>query len=157
VPYKRGHKWVAEVRRNGKRKQAIFSSKMEAQAWEVEWRKKPKEDWEESATTTEYSLLDWANEYLNVAQTRFTVKVYDEKRFIFKRFFKQVNPHLSVSALMALQALNYLEQQAKARSGYAANKERKNLVAAWNWGIKYMGLPALNPFLVEKFPEQRQP
>ncbi|MFA4902726.1 MAG: tyrosine-type recombinase/integrase [Desulfobaccales bacterium] len=35
------------------------------------------------------------------------------------------------------------------------NKERKNLLAAWNWGIKYLALPAPNPFLVDKFPEQR--
>ena len=54
------------------------------------------------------------------------------------------------------QALLYLQKQAQKRSGYAANKDRKNLLAAWNWGIKYMALPAPNPFLVDKFPEERQ-
>ncbi|HEY9074402.1 MAG TPA: site-specific integrase [Desulfobaccales bacterium] len=52
-------------------------------------------------------------------------------------------------------ALNYLQKQVEERSGYAGNKERKNLLAAWNWGIKYLALPAPNPFLVDKFPEQR--
>lgn len=45
------------------------------------------------------------------------------------------------------------------RSGYAANKDRKNLVAAWNWGMKYMEshLSPNNPCLVVKMPEQRTP
>ncbi len=44
-------------------------------------------------------------------------------------------------------------------SGYAANKDRKNLVAAWNWGMKYMNppLPGPNPCLVDRMPEERQP
>jgi integrase len=29
--------------------------------------------------------------------------------------------------------------------------------AAWNWGIKYLGLPTDNPCLVERFPEIKQP
>jgi integrase len=44
-------------------------------------------------------------------------------------------------------------------SWYAANKDRKNLVAAWNWGMKYMDppLPGSNSCLVERMPEIRQP
>ena len=47
----------------------------------------------------------------------------------------------------------------KARSGYAANKDRKNLVAAWNWGMKYLDPPLEppNPCLVAKMPEKRTP
>jgi len=38
-------------------------------------------------------------------------------------------------------------------------KDRKNLVAAWHWGMKYfeLVLPAPNPCLVEKMPEVRSP
>jgi integrase len=45
------------------------------------------------------------------------------------------------------------------RSGNAANKERKNLIAGWNWGMRYMRprLPSPNPFLVESMPEVRHP
>ena len=88
-------------------------------------------------------------------KSRFTPKVYDEKRFIFKRFFKAVDPEMLASEMRPRLALSYLQKQAEERSGYAANKERKNLLAAWNWGIKYLALPAPNPFLVDKFPEQR--
>jgi integrase len=45
------------------------------------------------------------------------------------------------------------------RSGYAANKDRKNLVAGWNWGMKYLDPPlsSANPCLVAKMPEKRTP
>jgi len=55
--------------------------------------------------------------------------------------------------------LAYMSGQAESRSGYAANKERKNLIAAWNWGRKYIDppLPDKNPFCVERMPEKRTP
>ena len=68
-----------------------------------------------------------------------------------------VTPEAGVQALTLGKVLMVLQVQFKTRSGYAANKDRKNLVAAWNWGMKYMGLPGPNPCLVDKFPEIRQP
>lgn len=51
----------------------------------------------------------------------------------------------------------YLQAQAIQRSGYAANKDRKNLIAAWNWGGKYIDhFPSGNPCFVDRFPEIRQ-
>jgi hypothetical protein len=45
----------------------------------------------------------------------------------------------------------YLETQAKTRSANAANKDRKNLLALWNWGIKRYDFP-INPVIkVDKF------
>lgn len=44
------------------------------------------------------------------------------------------------------------------RSGNAVNRDRKNLVAAWNWGMRYIpDFPSRNPFLVERFAEERCP
>lgn len=155
MPYKRGGKWVAQVRKNGKRKEAVFKTEKEALNWEADWRRKPVEDWEELETPTGFSLIEWADDYLNFGRVRFTLKVYNEKQFIFKRFFKSVDPEMLAAEMGPRLALNYLQKQAEERSGYAANKERKNLLAAWDWGIKYMALPAPNPFLVDRFPEQR--
>lgn len=59
--------------------------------------------------------------------------------------------------LKPMQVLDYLKNQAKNRSGYAANKDRKNVLAAWNWGIKYLAMPSPNPCLVDSFPESRSP
>jgi integrase len=64
-----------------------------------------------------------------------------------------------VSNLKPGDLLAYIIKQKEERSGYAANKDRKNLVAAWNWGMKYMKLPlpGPNPCLVDRMPEERQP
>src|SRR5271157_2081659 len=94
MPYKRGDKWVAQVRKNGKRREAIFRTEKEALNWEADWRRKPLEVWEGPEIPTGSSLIDWAEEYLNFAKVRFTPKVYSEKRFIFKRFFKAVDPEM---------------------------------------------------------------
>ncbi len=54
----------------------------------------------------------------------------------------------------------YLQKQGLGRSGYAANKDRENLAAAWKWGGKYLdNFPqVLNPFpAVEKLKEERSP
>jgi integrase len=56
--------------------------------------------------------------------------------------------------------MEYLQRQARARSGNAANDDRKELAAAWKWGEKYLeGFPrVINPFLaVDKFKEVRSP
>jgi integrase len=104
-------------------------------------------------------LGDWAQTYLDVAKSRFADKTYDEKRSMFRRFFEVVSPTLPVSKLKPADVLAYTIKQKEDRSGYAANKDRKNLVAAWNWGMKYMDppLPGPNPCLVDRMPEERQP
>ncbi len=158
MPYKRKRRnktqWIADVMCNGKRYYKIFNTKTEALAWESETRKSP----EESLMTPSESLklIEWATKYLEYSQVRFAGLTFNEKRLAFKRFFKSVDPLLPVDKLKPVQVLNYLRKQATERSGYAANKERKNLLAAWNWGIKYLDLPSLNPCMTERFPEVRQ-
>ncbi|MCB2167435.1 MAG: tyrosine-type recombinase/integrase [Deltaproteobacteria bacterium] len=132
-------------------------TKKEAKNWEARMRRKPVEEWNRKTVTA--CLGDWAQAYLDVARVRFSVKTYKEKVSMFKRFFKVVNPSMAVSALKPAHVLDYIIKQKEVRSGYAANKDRKNLVAAWNWGIKYMSptLQSPNPCLVERMPEVRQP
>ena len=159
MPYKRKKRnkkteWIADVMRNGKRYYKIFDTKTEALDWESEIRKAPKK---ELMTPLEcLTLIEWATKYLEYSKVKFTVKTFDEKKSAFKGFFKQVNPSTSVEDLKPVVVLNYLRAQASKRSGYAANKERKNLLAAWNWGIKYLNLPSPNPCMTERFPEERQ-
>lgn len=51
--------------------------------------------------------------------------------------------------------LAHMNEQARNRLGHAANKDRKNLVAAWNWGHAYLpGWPRDNPF--QDVPRQRE-
>ncbi len=71
--------------------------------------------------------------------------------------FQILEPTQLVESLTPAIMLRHLQEQMRNRSGNAANKDRKNLVAAWNWGMKYMDpvLPAPNPCLVRKMPEKR--
>jgi integrase len=104
-------------------------------------------------------LGDWALAYLNYAQARFTVKTYKEKRTLFRTFFKEISATQPAADLKPGDVMTYIVKQSLARSGYSANKDRKNLVAAWNWGMKYMNpqLPGPNPCAVERMQEDRHP
>lgn len=159
MPYKRRRKnrveWVAEVMRFGKRHFKVCKTKRDALNWEAEIRNAPAESL--LTPTASLTLIEWANQYLEFAGSKFVEKTFQEKRIAFKRFFLGVEPSMPVDRLSAGMVLKHLQGIAKSRSGHAANKDRKNLVAAWNWGIKYLGLPALNPCLVDTFPEVRRP
>lgn len=136
MPYKRGQKWVAQVRISGKRKEKVFLNEKEAVAWESESRSNPEEIWPEKTNTV--SLFDWSQAYLDYAKAQFAYVTYDEKRVMFKRVLKEIDPTLPVSELTPGHIQAYITKQKLERSGYAANKDRKNLVAAWNWEMEYM-------------------
>ncbi|MBU2549599.1 MAG: tyrosine-type recombinase/integrase [Proteobacteria bacterium] len=161
---KRGkHRWRASVQVNGISRQRVFpddtkTSKRHAVLWEEEQRTQLEED--SKAVTGSLTLIEWAEEYLDEAEKRFSHKTYDEKRRAFKRFLKVMPPETHLDQITPPQTLKYLRAQANQRSGHAANKDRKNLVAAWNWGRKYInGFPdGPNPFqVVDRFPEERSP
>jgi integrase len=120
-------------------------------------RRKPVSEWNEKTDIT--CLADWSQAYLDVAKVCFSDKTYKEKRSMFEHFFKEISPTLPVKELEPGDVMQYIVKQMEDRSGYAANKDRKNLVAGWNWGMKYMKppLPGPNPCLVDRMPEQRQP
>jgi len=96
---------------------------------------------------------------MDFSRSSFAIKTGAEKKSLFKRFFKAVDPATPVSQLKPGSVMKFITDQKDNRSGYAANKDRKNLVAAWNWGMKYMDPPlhGPNPCLVERMPEIRQP
>ena len=139
MPYKKGQKYVAQVRKNGKRREKVFLTRKDALEWEAGMRRKPVDDWNEK--TDMDCLGDWAEAYMDFARAKFSDKTYDEKKSMFRRFFQEVNPAVSVSELTLTKVLAYVVKQKEERSGNAANKDRKNLVAAWNWGMKYLDPP----------------
>ncbi len=157
MPFRRNDKWIGQVRKEKKRKEKVFFTKKEALAWEAKMRRKPVEDWREKTDTT--CLGDWAQAYLDYAESKFAEKTYMEKRLTFQKLFQAVDPALPVRQLIPATVLKHIQAQKEERTGNAANKDRKNLVAAWNWGIRYMEptLPRENPCQVEKMPEVRHP
>jgi integrase len=154
MPYfdKKSQKWRACRMIAGQRKSKLFQTKKEAKEWEVQQNE---EEWaKETIPTT--SCLEWATEYLDMAKGRFATKTYKEKQAVLKAFLKAVDPEMPAERTSPQDALRYLGHQARERSGHAANKDRKNLMAAWSWGKKYLGLPKENPFDVERYPEERK-
>ena len=159
---KRGKKrWRATVMVCSQRKEKLFpdDSKKTYRA-AVLWEKEEKERIEnEQTVTTCLTLFDWAQEYLDYAQSNFGDKTYKEKKGVFARFFKAVNPDSDIDDVTPGVAMKYLMKQSKSRSGNAANKDRKNLAAGWEWGRRYTNKfpqQVLNPFkAVNKFPEKR--
>lgn len=156
-------RWKGRVQKMGRIKQKLFNTKAEALAWEAQERAA---DWE-ATTDTACSLKDWAEKYLDHA-AKYDRKTYNEKRQALRELFAAtagkgkarqliVNPLSPVTSLTPGKVLAALRAQFGTRSGNSLNKDRKNLVAAWNWGVKYLGLPMPNPCLVERFPEERHP
>jgi integrase len=152
--HKRGRtRWMGRVQKDGQIKQKLFETKSQALAWEAEQRDA---DW--TTPTGSCALLEWASKYLDHVRVRHAEKTYQEKRGAFARLLKAFPPEMRATSLQAVHFLRHLQSQAQQRSGYAANKDRKNLATAWGWGVKYLGLTMPNPVAqVERFGEERQP
>ena len=93
---------------------------------------------------------------------RFSLDTQKEKESVFDRLVKldAIRPMTSVDRIDKHLAKEFLTSQFRNRSGYAANKDRKNLATAWRWGVENIpGRPQpLNPFAaVLKFPQKRSP
>jgi integrase len=164
---KRGKKvCMASVMVGGKRKQKIFPVGRKGEKEAVLWEEAAKEKLASLAREEEKKVIhsdclvviEWANAYLEYSQSRFAPKTFQEKRSAFKLVVKHFGDDLELNRITPYLCLNFLTKQAETRSGYAANKDRKNLVVAWDWGAKYLeGFPKMeNPFhAVDRFPEQR--
>lgn len=149
-------KWRAKRMIHGKVKTRVFSTKHEAKKWEAEqsldiWQ-------EESRPTPTVCLIDFCTAYMDMATERFSSKTASEKKLAFKHMLKVLRPGMPVDGITAQDGFTVLRKVALSSSGYAANKTRKNLAAAWEWGKKYYGLPSVNPFReVERFPANQTP
>jgi integrase len=134
--------WMGQVLVNGKLKRKGHKTKKAAQEWEVGERKKL------LLLTDTVSLGEWAIRYLDYSKKQYIHKTYQEKTAAFKRLFQRsdVEPGLPVCRLTPAIALDYIQVQEAARSGNAANRDRKNLKAAWVWGVKFLNLPIESPF-----------
>jgi len=149
---KRGKvKWLASIMKNGKRKQKLFNTKKTALDWEVSKRN---EEWSKTSMDS-LLLLEWANSYLDYCQ-KFSEATLWEKKYTFKTFFQRIDPQEAISELTPGKVLGILQIVSVEKGGNVANKIRKNLVAGWNWGIKYQNLSRSNPCLVDRFPEKRK-
>jgi integrase len=166
-------RWRGVVKINGKivsskwfrkgekeRRKAIIWEEEEKKRLEEEAKDRERQQQQEIQTPTDLlQPLEWGNKYLDDVQRRCSDKTYGEKKTAIRRFLKFTKGK-ELSEITPGAALQYLQKQFDNRSGHAANKDRKNLMTAWEWGRKYAdGFPNLaNPFAaVDRFPEKAQP
>ncbi len=159
MPYldKTSGKYRATKMIDGLRRTKTFKIKAEARKWEAH---QTEETWiAEQQVLALLSILEWSVKYLEYSKVRHTAKTFkSEKVVAFNRFFAVVDKDTLVEDLTAADCLRMLEMRAKEKSGNAANKDKKNLKAAWNYGIKYLGMPKDNPFVsVDSFPAVQRP
>ena len=156
MPYQmQNGKWRGKRMINGKIKTKVFPTKTEAKKWEVE---QTEENWQEQIETPSVSWLDFATAYLEYAQERFSKKTMSEKKLSFRRSLAIIDKDMPTEDITVKQATAVMRKIGRESSGYAANKARKNLAAAWEWGHKFYGLPKANPFLdADKLPADATP
>jgi len=169
MPYKEKKGWRGAVRftpDEGKqiRRTKLFDRKKDAKEWEdltLAALKKAAAEKRDDLESIGPDLLigQWADAYLDFAKASWKEKTVDEKLRAFRRLFEHsLTPNQLIVEISPIVALNHLVGIKKLTNGNTANKDRKNLVAAWNWGIRYMDLIPINPFqLVDKFAEDRHP
>ena len=102
------------------------------------------------------ALLEFCTRYLNFAE-RYVFKTFDEKRTLCRRIVRVWGEEISVDDITPDVVLDYLEGRAKSQSANAYNKDRKNLLAMWNWGQKYHGITNNPIAIIDKRPWDRQP
>jgi integrase len=170
MPYKvkrRGKEiWRGQVRVNGQLTQKQFATKAKAEEWEEAMRREqtpPTLSTSSPTTVTdEPTLHQLGTAYLTYAQ-RFSSKVRSSKRTTIKRFLadEKIDPLGPISAVTPEVAMAYLTRQFVARSGRAANNDRKDLGAMWNHGADFLDrFPTAlkNPFhLTPPFPAHETP
>lgn len=129
-----------------------------AYIWEVETRAEMKKQPETTTRMESLKLSDWARDYLDDVKCHNSKKTYEEKVGAFRRLASFFKGDILVAGLTVSHSRNFLQKQFKDRSGYSANKDRKNLSRAWEWGKDNLdGFPAgSNPFrAIRRFPEIR--
>lgn len=148
--------YLAQVRRQGVSRSKVVPTLAEAKALEAEWTREIKA----KAARVTPTILEWATTYLGYSKARHVKRTFDEKLEAMDLISTFAGKSLEVSEITPAMALELLDKVSVKRSGYAANKIRKNLIAAWNWGEKYMEhWPVVqNPFSkVEKYGYKKKP
>lgn len=145
-----------------------------AKAWEVKTKAEIEEMLKQGAAlqlqrgmptpilTALERLLGWGEAYLAHVQRTMSTGTLDEKKLAMKDFFAFCDKEgvCALEDVTPAQAYAYLAGVFDARGGNAANKDRKNLMAAWAWGVDFVeGFPqVIAPFAkVKAFPTVKKP
>jgi len=154
MPYKEGDKWRAKVTYQGQRYTRLKGTKTEALDWESEKRRKLKEN--AKSLPSGPDLLSLCSKYVIYAE-RFSKKTHGEKKTVCKMLLAALGGDTLIADITPGDIQTYIDDQARIRTANAANKDRKNLHALWEYGRRFMGL-ATNPVsITTKWSHERRP
>lgn len=151
MPYKDRGKWRGVVKIDGRRYTESNPewTKKDATRWEIETRKR---------LLTVSRGTDWltfSTRYLDYAKARYTRKTYQEKNALVDRFTRFIGTNPNVDEINAQTTQDYLLDQTRKRSNNCANRDRKNLLAMWNWGQKILDLQSNPVARTDRFSHHR--
>lgn len=158
MPYKdkarKMNPWRATVTVNGQRFTQCFQTKQEAKNWENETKKSVKKRLKKQQTGMD--LLTLCNKYLDYS-VKFSKETYNFKKMVYQRFIAYMGPDTYIDEITTEHVEKYLYLQRETRTAYATNKDRKELNALWNKGMKTYGVQYNPVEKTEKFPHHRTP
>jgi len=150
MPFKDRGMWRGVVKIGGKRFSDSFETKREAINWENEFRKKS------NLSGNSISFKDFSDQYLSLAKSKFSKLTYQQKESMTKRFINYLGFNMDVDQILPSHIHGYLLEQANNRSNYCANRDRKNLLAMWNWGQKILDISSNPVTKIDRFPHDRK-
>ena len=156
MPYQmQNGKWRGKRMIGGKTKTKVFPTKTEAKKWEAVQNAEEWQEQEEPIPTA--SVLEFLTAYLDSQKEKVSARNFGEKQLAFKRALRVLKPDGPVDSVTMIQAEQVMRYVARLVSGYAANKTRKDLSAAWTWGKRLYGL-TINPWReTPKMPADAKP
>jgi Integrase len=155
MPYlMKNGKWRAERQIEGRRFTRTCETRREALDWESEVKRR--QGIEEVTRTV--TALEWLNQYLDYSLEHNVTVVYRAKKRVASIALPVIGQETPVTEITPVLALASMREAARVGCPDTGNLCRKHLSSAWNWGIKQVGLPPLNPFQqVDKFPVDQKP
>jgi integrase len=150
MPFKDRGKWRGVVKINGRRFTDSFDTKREAIIWENDFRKNL------SLPKQSMSINEFSKKYLSLAQSKYTKHTYKEKVTLADRFKSYVGSNTPIDEILPSHIQGYLLDQANIRSNNCANRDRKNLLAMWNWGQKILDISSNPVAKMDRFPHDRK-
>jgi integrase len=126
-----------------------------------EWEEKQKETTLARTPTGLELLMQWGDKYLDHAKRTMGRQTYVEKQLVMKDLFvfcRKAGIH-ALAGITPVHAYTFLSGLNDARGGNVANKYKKNLMAAWAWGLDFVeGFPQIiDPFRkVKRFPFRKR-
>ncbi len=100
-------------------------------------------------------LLVWGEAYMAHAERTMKRQTIVEKETVMKAFFAHCRRReiQSLGAVSKPKVYEFLASVADERGPKRANVYRKNLLAAWNWGVSYIEDFPQNPWIIESIKE----